>query len=220
MPYRRSGKKWVPAKETPEVEVVATPVLRKSLSCEPSAYATIPLAHQHRRFLGTQGEGTDSDEDRLALADAFTGRAQVEVGPRGSLNMIEERLGRHILVATRAYSVGTSGHSTAAGVGEVGTDPKLVNVYEETTTKPQGNQAPRGRSWVSVTEPTFRARRGESLKGAFFERKSSSPRHPSPESGPLGAYRACLAKGASRMLRAGHTPAQNPRPELPPWRWR
>lgn len=57
------------------------------------------------------------DEDRLALADAFTGRTQVEVGPRGSLNMVEERLRRHILVATRAQRVGTSGHSTAAGVG-------------------------------------------------------------------------------------------------------
>ena len=26
------------------------------------------------------------------------------------MNVIEERLGRHILVATRAYRVGTSGH--------------------------------------------------------------------------------------------------------------
>jgi hypothetical protein len=56
------------------------------------------------------------DEYRLALADAFAGRTKVEVGPRGGLNMVEERLERHILVATRAQRVGTNGHSTAAGV--------------------------------------------------------------------------------------------------------
>lgn len=67
----------------------------------------------------------------------------------------------------------------------------LVNVYEYNK-EPQGNQAPRGRSWVSVTEPTFRARRGESLESAFFERKSSTAASPFSESGPW-AYRACLA---------------------------
>jgi hypothetical protein len=70
-------------------------------------------------------------EHRFAFADAFTRPAKVEGGPRRRLNMVEERLSRHILVATRACRVGTSGHSTvlAAGVGK-SCNPQVVNVYE------------------------------------------------------------------------------------------
>jgi hypothetical protein len=38
--------------------------------------------------------------------------------------MIDERLGRDILVGTKAGGVGTGGHSTGAGVGESLTPPQ------------------------------------------------------------------------------------------------
>jgi hypothetical protein len=109
MAYRRCGKQRQSKKTA---EVVAT-VSQKRLSCEPFAYATISCISMGR-LLRNASQDTDVDEYGFTLADAFTGRAKVEGGPRGRLNMVDERLSRHILVATRACRVGTSGHSTGS----------------------------------------------------------------------------------------------------------
>jgi hypothetical protein len=76
-------------------------------------------------------ERTDLDENGFAPADAFTGRTKVERGPRGRLDVVEERISRYLLVATRARRVGTNGHSTAAGCWEnLVLYAQLVNVCE------------------------------------------------------------------------------------------
>jgi hypothetical protein len=93
-------------------------VSRQSLSCELFAYAKIPSISLER-VLRNASYGTNMYERGLTPADAFTGRAKVEGGPSGRLNMVDERLRRHILVATRAYRVGTSGHSTGGWYWEV-----------------------------------------------------------------------------------------------------
>jgi hypothetical protein len=62
--------------------------------------------------LGNTVQSTNMKKDSFALADTFTGGAKVEGAPGRGLNMIEERLGCYIPVATRTRRVGTGGHST------------------------------------------------------------------------------------------------------------
>ena len=98
--------------------------------------------------------------------------------------MIEERLGRDILVGTRAGGVRTGGHNTRAGVGKSPTRHNNVYKYK----LPQGDLAPKGMFELGVTEPTFRACRCWVVRSALFE--SLRPRCLLTSL----ACRACLAR--------------------------
>ena len=78
--------------------------------------------------------------------------------------MIEERLGSHILVGTRAGGVGTGGHSAGAGAGK--SLSRHNNVYKYKL--PQGDLAPKGMLGLA-----WRNQRSGHAVGGRFEAPSS-----------------------------------------------
>lgn len=152
-------------------------------SCKTYAMDLLLVLQHHpstRGILENAEKDTNIDKDSFALADTFTGCTNIEGGPRSGLDMIEERLGRHILVGTRAGRVGTGGHSAGAGAGK--SLSRHNNVYKYKL--PQGDLAPKGMFAFGVAEPTFRACRWWAVR--------SNPCVPDALLTSL-AYRACLA---------------------------
>jgi hypothetical protein len=74
-------------------------------------------------------------EHGLAFADTFTGRTKVEASPGGGLDMVDERVGRHVLVATRAQRVGTDGHSTGLVLARTNPPGPAAVMYTRTRTR-------------------------------------------------------------------------------------
>ena len=176
--------------------------LDRDRDCSKTYAMDLLLVLQHHpstwRILENAERDTNIDKDSFALADTFTGCTNIEGGPRSGLDMIEERLGRHILVGTRAGRVRTGGHSSGAGVGK--SLSRHNNVYKYKL--PQGDLAPKGMFECLA----WRNQRSGHAVGGRFEapsskgRQSLGPRCPSDVLGLPNLSR----QSASRMLRAVH----------------